>query len=77
MSEFSEVFIESLSSELVGEHHLLSECTVLKIPAFINERNDIIVWVFVRKCFLFLFFFSRKTDDAYPTGAPDLCSQVL
>lgn len=50
MSEFNEAIIESLSSKLVGERHLLSECTVLKIPAFISEWNDIIVWVFVRKC---------------------------
>lgn len=50
MSDFSNVFIESLSSNIEGEEHLNKDCNVFKCQAVINDNLDKIIWVFVRHC---------------------------
>ena len=50
MSVFSDIFIESLSSNIEGEEHLSKDCNVFKFQAIINDNLDKIFWVFVRHC---------------------------
>lgn len=50
MSVFSDIFIESLSSNIEGEEHLSKDCNVFKLQAVINDSLDKIIWVFVRHC---------------------------
>lgn len=50
MPELSDIYIESLSSKIEGEYHFDRKCDVIKVPAILDGSN-IILWVFVRKCF--------------------------
>ena len=59
MSVFSDIFIESLSSNIEGEEHLSKDCNVSKFQAVINDNLDKMIWVFVRHCVC------EKKRDAY------------
>lgn len=50
MSDFSDIYIESLSRNIKGEEHTNKDCEVIKLPAFINDHLGKIFWVFVRHC---------------------------
>lgn len=59
MSDFSDIYIESLSRNIKGEEHTNKDCEVIKLPAFINDHLGKNFWVFVRHCVC------GKKRDAY------------